>query len=90
MGAAYELDSPSSHWLVCGMRRIERRNTHHVKPDNAAVAEVIAAIAQCSTASDDTAPIRVQIARRPKNQKLRRPTAGLRQPSDRCAARVRG
>jgi hypothetical protein len=63
--AGYEVDSASSHCLVAGTRRIERRNTHHMKPDNAAAARVIAAIAQCRTASDDTAPIRAQSPRAP-------------------------
>jgi hypothetical protein len=65
----YEVDSASSHCLLSGTRRIERRNTHHMKPDNAAAAKVIAAIAQCRTANDDTAPIRAQSPRAPTEPK---------------------
>jgi hypothetical protein len=40
-----------------------------MKPDNAAAAKVIAAIAQCRTANDDTAPIRAQSPRAPTEPK---------------------
>jgi hypothetical protein len=47
--AGYEFDTSSIHWLVSGMRRIERRNCYHTKPDNAAFAMVIAATIQSCT-----------------------------------------
>ncbi len=75
--ADYEFDTFSIHWLVSGMRRIERRNCHHTKPDNAAFAMVIAATIQSCTDSDDTAPITAQSPRTPKDQSPRRTDRGF-------------
>jgi hypothetical protein len=48
-----------------------------MKPDNATAAKAIDAIAQCRTASDDTAPIRAQSPRAPLTQRPLRTDHGL-------------
>jgi hypothetical protein len=50
------------------MRRIARRDIHHMNPEKAAAAKVIAAICQCCIATEDTAPIPLQTPRIPEIQ----------------------